>query len=434
MVHNSLGSGLREHFCNDHLSSWTVRRRQDVVVVPSQQCRHVRGSVQTCISAHTQLLPTGPIALAVTSASAVVRQSDTASLESSEDVTALATPSSISSSKPLKINLDLRLYRARLARMRAALATDKDTKQQLLNTAESDLKRCLCMDAADPRPYVVLGKLLVQQKRFEEARKLYADGTAATGNTSPYIWAAWGYLESITGNVSRARKLFDAAIVVDETHAAAWHKWGMLEMRQGNYLRARDLWTTGISKCRKAPGKQTNYLYCSLAVMAAELRKLSEARAWFQEGTNRAEGKSSCALWHAWAMTEAHLGEPAAARYLFRRSLQANPRSRYAHLAWAMWEQQQKNNQACMQLLQRGSMLNPADPALHQAQAILQQKLGHYEAASAAFQQGLAVDRQHTPLWQAWGVMEFRLGNHDRAPGYRWRKTWGSSSRPMSCV
>jgi len=60
-----------------------------------------------------------------------------------------------------------------------------------------------------------------------------------TGNTSAYIWASWGYLESVTGNVSRARKLFDAAIVVDETHAAAWHKWGMLEMQQGNYLRAR---------------------------------------------------------------------------------------------------------------------------------------------------------------------------------------------------
>jgi tetratricopeptide (TPR) repeat protein len=59
------------------------------------------------------------------------------------------------------------------------------------------------------------------------------------GNTNPYIWAAWGYLEYRAGDVSRARKLFDAAIVVDETHAAAWHKWGMLEMRQGNFLRAR---------------------------------------------------------------------------------------------------------------------------------------------------------------------------------------------------
>ncbi len=38
------------------------------------------------------------------------------------------------------------------------------------------------------------------------------------------------------------RKLYDAAIVVDETHACAWHKWGMLERDEGNYLRARDLW------------------------------------------------------------------------------------------------------------------------------------------------------------------------------------------------
>ena len=47
----------------------------------------------------------------------------------------------------------------------------------------------------------------------------------------------------------------------------------------------RDLWTNGIQKCRKVPTRSINYLYCSLAVMAAELGKLSEARAWFQEGT-----------------------------------------------------------------------------------------------------------------------------------------------------
>ncbi len=37
------------------------------------------------------------------------------------------------------------------------------------------------MDPTDGRAYVGLGKLLVQQKRFEEARKLYDDGAAATG-------------------------------------------------------------------------------------------------------------------------------------------------------------------------------------------------------------------------------------------------------------
>eukprot|EP00878_Enallax_costatus_P009184 GHUV01009601.1.p1 GENE.GHUV01009601.1~~GHUV01009601.1.p1 ORF type:complete len:573 (+),score=203.07 GHUV01009601.1:762-2480(+) len=299
--------------------------------------------------------------------------------------------------------------------MQAALSTNTETKRQLLRDAESSLRACLSMDSADPRSYVVLGKLLVQQKRYDEARKLYADGTTSTGNTSPYIWAAWGYLESLTGNVTRARKLFDAAVVVDETHAAAWHKWGMLEMRQGNYLRARDLWTTGINKCRRVSSRSKTYLYCSLAVMAAELGKLAEARAWFQEGTRLVDGRSSCALWHAWAMTEARLGDSSAVRYLFKRSLEANPRSRYAHLAWSMWERQQGNTRGCLQLLARGSSLNPADPALYQARGIVEKEAGRYDEARTAFKQGLKVDASHLHLWQAWGVMEYQLGQYDEA-------------------
>jgi hypothetical protein len=75
-----------------------------------------------------------------------------------------------------------------------------------------------------------------------------------------------------------------------------------------------DLWTTGVSKCRRASGRTNTYLYCSLAVMAAELGKLAEARAWFQEGTRLAGGRSSCALWHAWAVTESRLGDGSAVR------------------------------------------------------------------------------------------------------------------------
>jgi hypothetical protein len=65
--------------------------------------------------------------------------------------------------------------------MQSALAVDPETKRQLLKEAETSLRVCLAMDAADPRGYVILGKLLVQQKRYDEARKLYADGTTATG-------------------------------------------------------------------------------------------------------------------------------------------------------------------------------------------------------------------------------------------------------------
>lgn len=79
-------------------------------------------------------------------------------------------------------------------------------------------------------------------------------------------------------------------------------------------LVCRDLWTRSIQKCRRSPTKQNVYLYCSLAVMAAELGKREEARAWFEEGTRLNEGASSCALWHAWAVMEARIGDPSAVR------------------------------------------------------------------------------------------------------------------------
>lgn len=65
--------------------------------------------------------------------------------------------------------------------MQAALSTDAVAKRSLLQESEDRLRTCLAMDPADPRTYVVLGKLLLQQKRYDEARKLFADGTTATG-------------------------------------------------------------------------------------------------------------------------------------------------------------------------------------------------------------------------------------------------------------
>ena len=50
-----------------------------------------------------------------------------------------------------------------------------------MRKSEELLRKCMAMDASDGRPYVSLGKVLVQQKRFDEARKLYEDGAAVTG-------------------------------------------------------------------------------------------------------------------------------------------------------------------------------------------------------------------------------------------------------------
>ena len=68
---------------------------------------------------------------------------------------------------------------------------------------------------------------------------------APTGGTNAHIWAAWAYLAAKLGNVTLARKLYDAAIVANPQHAAAWHGWGLLEKEQGNFLR----WVGGACGC-----------------------------------------------------------------------------------------------------------------------------------------------------------------------------------------
>lgn len=69
-----------------------------------------------------------------------------------------------------------------MARQKAFHLPTTVMRSEAMRTAEACLRKCLVMDASDGRPYVSLGKLLVQQKRFDEARKLYEDGAAVTGS------------------------------------------------------------------------------------------------------------------------------------------------------------------------------------------------------------------------------------------------------------
>lgn len=75
-------------------------------------------------------------------------------------------------------------YRARLSCNAAFRASSGKEKAKRQKDAELTLRRVLTMDPTDGRAYVTLGKLLLQQKRIEEARKLYDDGAAATGTTA----------------------------------------------------------------------------------------------------------------------------------------------------------------------------------------------------------------------------------------------------------
>ena len=56
------------------------------------------------------------------------------------------------------------------------------------------------MDATDGRAYVGLGKILVAQRRHEEARKVYEEGAAATGGPPKLAGAKSGAVRACTGD------------------------------------------------------------------------------------------------------------------------------------------------------------------------------------------------------------------------------------------
>ena len=72
-------------------------------------------------------------------------------------------------------------YRARTARQKAFRTSLPAERAAALRHAEELLRKCMAMDPADGRSYVSLGKVMVIQRRYSEARKLYEDGAAVTG-------------------------------------------------------------------------------------------------------------------------------------------------------------------------------------------------------------------------------------------------------------
>ena len=329
--------------------------------------------------------------------------------------------------KPLKINLDLALYRARQTKIEARRAPNTSDRTKLLREAEAALRRCLDMDPEDGRAYVTLGKLMVQQRRYKEALALYETGSAATGGTNAHIWTAWAYLAAQRGDPSLARKLYDAAIVASPTHAAAYHGWGSLEKAEGDFGRARDIWAKGINATAAAPN---SYLYQSLAVLASDLDRPDEARKWFRAGTRTVSGAASHALWQAWALMEQRLrSDPDVVRALYRRGLQSSPRSRYTFLSWGLWEKELGNVDEAEKLFRQGAHLNPRDSAIPQAWALMEEERGNLEAARKLFKRASRADPTSLYVWQAWGCMEQRQGNLDAARELFQQGIWAAPPR-----
>ncbi|XP_048235123.1 protein high chlorophyll fluorescent 107 isoform X2 [Ricinus communis] len=301
--------------------------------------------------------------------------------------------SSSSQEKPLAVNLDLALYKAKVLARGYRFAE-----------AEVILQKCINYWSEDGRAYVALGKILTKQSKTAEARAVYEKGCQATQGENAYIWQCWAVLENKMGNIRRARELFDAATVADKRHIAAWHGWAVLELKQGNIKKARQLLAKGIKFCGG-----NEYIYQTLALLEAKANRYEQARYLFRQATKC--NPKSCASWLAWAQVEVQQENNLTARELFQKAVQASPKNRFAWHVWGVFEANIGNIEMARKLLKIGHTLNPRDPVLLQSLALLEYKHSTANLARVLFRRASELDPKHQPVWIAWGWMEWKEGN-----------------------
>nr|XP_043630230.1 protein high chlorophyll fluorescent 107 [Erigeron canadensis] len=295
--------------------------------------------------------------------------------------------------KPLVVNLDLALYKAKV------LARNFRYKE-----AEEVLQKCIAYWPEDGRSYVALGKILGKQSKANEARAVYEKGCQATQGENAYIWQCWAVLENRMGNIRKARQLFDAATVADKKHVAAWHGWAVLELKVGNVKKARALLSKGLKNCGG-----NEYIYQTLAMLEAKANRNEQARYLFRQATKC--NPKSCASWLAWAQLEVQQENYRVARQLFEKAVEASPKNRFAWHVWGVFEANVGNIDQGRKLLKIGHALNPRDPVLLQSLGLLEYKHSAPNLARALFRRAAELDLRHQPVWIAWGWMEWKEGN-----------------------
>lgn len=300
---------------------------------------------------------------------------------------------SSSEEKPLQVNLDLALYKAKVL-----------ARSFRYEEAEKILQLCICYWPEDGRPYVSLGKTLSKQGKMNEARGVYEKGCQATQGENSFIWQCWAVLESKMGNVRRARELFDASTVADKRHIAAWHGWAVLELKQGNIKKARNLLGKGLKFCGG-----NEYIYQTLALLEAKAGRYERACYLFRQATKC--NPRSCASWLSWAQLEAQQENSSKARGLFEKSVQASHKNRFAWHVWGVFEANLGNVNLARKLLKIGHAVNQRDPVLLQSLALLEYKYSTANLARALFRRASQLDPKHQPVWIAWGWMEWKEGN-----------------------
>lgn len=350
---------------------------------------------------------------------------------------------------PVRVNVDLGLYRARRAAQRGRF-----------DLARALYLRCLEWDVSEGRAWLGLARLAERANNFALARRLFQYGvrfaattvtatTPGTGtsqdatvseratssteeesrpasretanarrprrarvaptlNGSPsvniHLLQAWAVMEESAGNVDRARKLLRSALRAAPHHVASLVAFAMLEHRQGNDEAA----LLYVSEANKVDPENYYALHVRGLIEWRAFRRYEVARRAFEKSL--ALNPSNSVTYHAYACMEAWaLGNVQRARELFDTALKkGNPRNRFILQSWALLEAEKADDlQAARALFAKGTQAHPRDAAIWQSWALVEaRRAKDVEKARKLFAAALHADPQHLAAWQAWAMLE----------------------------
>jgi len=306
----------------------------------------------------------------------------------------------LAAGRPLRINLDLLSYSARVA-----------IQQGNATVGEALYRRCTQVDPRDGRGWVGLSKLFRKRNQQGKARDLLVEGLKHSPS-NPYLLQSLGCIEMEAGNLAEAHRRFGQATSADPSHAASWVSWGKLEERFRRPWRARQCYAKAVEM-----DEGNYYAWQCLAVLESKSGDLEAARALFKKCTD--VNPQSAATWQAWGTMERRAGNADEAAVLLRRGLRESPKNTWVMQALALLEWERGRVEEADSLFSRAIQLKPWDGGLYQTYGLLLQKKGNIQGARAIFKEGSLSAKGHPALWQTWALMEADCGKVDlpRAAG-----------------
>ena len=151
---------------------------------------------------------------------------------------------------------------------------------------------------------------------------------------SVHLWQAWAVYEETQGNISRARELFEQALILNPQNAYVCQAYGLMEKKLGNRDKAVKLFEQALEE------NSTAALVCSLGEILMEDGKAEMARGLYERHLPRLKSekdKIEVYLASAW-LEERNFSDFDRAKELLHLALNIDPESGLGNVALARLE------------------------------------------------------------------------------------------------